>query len=132
MQSADVEEETESGKGGRAAGSRRAALDGACALVQFPGHHMSIAQYFARWGTIVLTGLGALWVLPTTAAAQDQRTLVESRESLYNNIYVYRQANYLAMTFGYNRAIYTESVYNTLDDRDLPVAYTRFMTETLA
>ena len=35
------------------------------------------------------------------------------------------------MTFGYNRRIYTESIYNTLDDRDLPVAYTRYMTESL-
>src|SRR5215472_13535972 len=94
---------------------------------------MRLARHFARWGTIFLTGLGGVWALPSMdAAAQDQRTLVESRESLYNNIYVYRTGNYLAMTFGYNRSIYTESVYNTLDDRDLPVAYTRFMTETLA
>jgi spermidine synthase len=94
---------------------------------------MSIARHFARWGAITLTGLGGLFALPSApASAQDQRTLVESRESLYNNIYVYRQANYMAMTFGYNRSIYTESVYNTLDDRDLPVPYTRFMTESLA
>ena len=94
---------------------------------------MRIARHFARWGTIFLTGLGGVWALPgIDAAAQDQRTLVESRESLYNNIYVYRTGNYLAMTFGYNRSIYTESVYNTLDDRDLPVTYTRFMTESLA
>jgi hypothetical protein len=35
------------------------------------------------------------------------------------------------MTFGHNRAIDTESVYNTKDDRELPVAYTRFMTQSL-
>src|SRR3984885_10196156 len=35
------------------------------------------------------------------------------------------------MTFGYNRAIYTESIYNSLDDRDLPVDYTRDMTASL-
>src|SRR5271167_3605026 len=63
--------------------------------------------------------------------AQDSRDLVESKESLYNNIYVYRQGPYYSMTFGYNRTIYTESVYNTLDDRDLPVEYTRYMTASL-
>jgi spermidine synthase len=65
---------------------------------------MSTARHFARWGAIFLTGLGGFCALPSAPAeAQAQRTLVESRESLYNNIYVYRQANYLAMTFGYNR-----------------------------
>ncbi len=80
-----------------------------------------------------------VWLPSIVPAAADEpaqaqaagRTLVESRESLYNNIYVYREGNYLAMTFGYNRALYTESVYNTRDDRDLPVAYTRFMTASL-
>src|SRR5215469_18722122 len=94
---------------------------------------MSFALRLARCVAILIAGLGALSAMPIAPAlAQGQRTLVESRESLYNNIYVYREGNYLAMTFGYNRSIYTESVYNTLDDRDLPVAYTRYMTETLA
>jgi hypothetical protein len=35
------------------------------------------------------------------------------------------------MTFGHNRAIDTESVYNAKDDRELPAAYTRFMTQSL-
>ena len=35
------------------------------------------------------------------------------------------------MTFGHNRRIYTESIYNTRDERDLPVDYTRFMTASL-
>ncbi|HTS90650.1 MAG TPA: fused MFS/spermidine synthase [Stellaceae bacterium] len=65
------------------------------------------------------------------ADAQGSRTLLESKESLYNNIYVYKDGNFISMTFGYNRTIYTESVYNTRDDRDLPVAYTQFMTESL-
>ncbi|HVA15268.1 MAG TPA: fused MFS/spermidine synthase, partial [Stellaceae bacterium] len=67
----------------------------------------------------------------TPALAQDQRQLVESKESLYNNIYVYKEGDYYAMTFGYNRRIYTESEYNSKDDRELPVAYTRYMTATL-
>jgi len=61
----------------------------------------------------------------------DPRNLVESRESPYNNIYVYRTGTTLSMTFGYNQQIYTESICNTLDERDLPVPYTRFMTSSL-
>lgn len=70
--------------------------------------------------------------LGTGGAAAQNRTLLESKESLYNNIFVYKEGNFISMTFGYNRAIYTESVYNTRDDRDLPVIYTQFMTESLA
>lgn len=71
-------------------------------------------------------------VLPVAAGmAQDNRTLLESKESLYNNIYVYSEPPYVSMTFGHNRRIYTESMYNTHDDRDLPVEYTRYMTASL-
>ena len=63
--------------------------------------------------------------------AQDNRHLLVSKESLYNNIYIYSQPPYVSMTFGHNRRIYTESVYNTNDDRDLPVTYTRYMTAAL-
>src|SRR5215467_5600125 len=63
--------------------------------------------------------------------AQDSRNLLESKESLYNNIYVYEDPPYVSMTFGHNRRIYTESTYNTQDDRDLPVDYTRYMTASL-
>src|ERR1700753_53093 len=75
----------------------------------------------------MLASLGVVAV----AQAQDTRNLLESKESLYNNIYVYEQPPYRSMTFGHNRRIYTESVYNTRDERDLPVDYTRFMTATL-
>src|SRR5580704_8767120 len=81
---------------------------------------------------IALAGVAlGVAVLIAKSDAQDSNNLVESRESIYNNIYVYRQGPYYSMTFGYNRAIYTESVYNTLDDRDLPVDYTRYMTASL-
>ncbi|MGH7035808.1 MAG: spermidine synthase [Stellaceae bacterium] len=96
---------------------------------------MIAAHRSARLGRVsfaVLLGLALLAASPIPpAAAQSGRTLVESRESLYNNVYVYKQGNYYEMTFGYNRRLYTESVYNSLDDRDLPVAYTRYMTATL-
>jgi spermidine synthase len=70
-----------------------------------------------------LLGLGA-------ASAQNAR-LLESRESLYNNIYVYARPPYVIMTFGHNKEIYTETVFDTGDDRVLPVPYTRYMTAAL-
>ena len=80
--------------------------------------------------------LGALLALTLLlvppARADDGNKLVDSRESVYNNIYVYREGPYLAMTFGYNKNLYTESLYNPQDDRELPVPYTRFMTVGLA
>jgi len=79
----------------------------------------------------VIFGMLASALLASAAPAQDTRNLLESKESLYNNIYVYEQPPYRSMTFGHNRRIYTESVYNTRDERDLPVDYTRFMTATL-
>jgi len=75
--------------------------------------------------------LALLLTLGAGAAAQDSRGLIESKESLYNNIYVYKQGSYVTMTFGHNRTLYTESVYNALDDRELPVTYTRYMTASL-
>jgi spermidine synthase len=96
---------------------------------------MIAAPRSARLGRLPFTVLLGLALLAAAlipqADAQSGRTLVESRESLYNNVYVYKQGNYYEMTFGYNRRLYTESVFNSLDDRDLPVAYTRYMTATL-
>ena len=98
---------------------------------------MIVAPRLARLGRVffaVSAGVMLLSAYPGAmppAEARADRTLVESRESLYNNVYVYKQGNYYEMTFGYNRRLYTESVYNSLDDRDLPVAYTRYMTASL-
>jgi spermidine synthase len=81
--------------------------------------------------SVIFGALAGALVGLVPSFAQDSRNLLESKESLYNNIYVYEQPPYVSMTFGHNRRIYTESVYNTRDDRDLPVAYTRFMTTSL-
>jgi len=81
--------------------------------------------------SVMLGAIASALVGMAAAPAQDSRNLLESKESLYNNIYVYEQPPYVSMTFGHNRRIYTESVYNTRDDRDLPVEYTRFMTASL-
>ena len=81
--------------------------------------------------SVVFGALAGALVGIAAASAQDSRNLLEQKESLYNSIYVYEQPPYVSMTFGHNRRIYTESVYNTRDERDLPVEYTRFMTAGL-
>jgi spermidine synthase len=69
--------------------------------------------------------------LPT--AAQDlQGKLLETRESKYNSIFIYQNGDFVSMTFGHNKRIFTESIYDTKDERDLPVVYTRFMTTPIA
>lgn len=65
------------------------------------------------------------------ASAQAPR-LLESRESPYSNIYVFEKPPEVALTFGHNKKFYAESIFNTSDDRDLPVSYTRVMTVGLA
>ena len=72
-----------------------------------------------------------LLVLAATGA-RAQGELLESRESLYNNIYIRQSGNQVMMQFGKNQRFWTESVYDTTDDRALPVTYTRFMTAALA
>ena len=74
--------------------------------------------------------LGALLIWPVQAFAQGD--LLESRESLYNNIFVYERGDLVIMQFGKNSRFWTESVYDRSDPRALPVTYTRFLTIALA
>jgi spermidine synthase len=70
---------------------------------------------------------------PTQAAGDSEPGLVTKVESLYNDIYVYRQltGNYI-LSFGAKRLRYTESIVNPNDELDLPVYYTQSMTAGLA
>jgi spermidine synthase len=90
-----------------------------------PGSHIltCIRPAFLAALTGALLGTGA-------ASAQAPR-LLESRESLYNNIYVFEKPPEVALTFGHNKKYYAESIFNTQDDRALPVSYTQYMTVAL-
>lgn len=81
----------------------------------------------------LILALAAVLVLafPEASSAARGKLIVE-KESLYNNIYIYSDPPYVSLTFGHNGRLYTESVYNTKDDLDLPVSYTRYMTVGLA
>ena len=71
------------------------------------------------------------WLL-AAAPALGEGKLLESRESLYNNIYVFEQGDLVIMQFGKNERFWTESVYDRSDARALPVTYTRYLTAALA
>lgn len=87
-------------------------------------------------GLAVLAAAWWLWPQdsagPTPAIGGDPG-LVTKVESLYNDIYVYRQddGDYL-LSFGAKRLRYIESVINPKDELELPVAYTQSMTAGLA
>ncbi len=73
--------------------------------------------------------LAALIVLATTAAASD---LVETIESHYNSIFVFKEDSYVTLAFGHKERRYVESRRNTEDLLELPVSYTQTMTAALA
>jgi len=54
--------------------------------------------------------------------------LLEKRESLYNNIFIFGDAKAVSMTFGHNKRYYTESSMSLVDPGALTVDYTRLMT----
>ena len=56
-----------------------------------------------------------------------QSGLLATIETEYNNIYVYRNREYVTMKFVRFGTDYTESTANTDDDSELPVFYTRVM-----
>jgi spermidine synthase len=76
-----------------------------------------------RNGVLVLI---VIWLAPGAMAGE--KRLLENKESLYNNIYVYKQDQFVSMNFGFNRRLYTETIVDTADPLDLPVVYTRYMT----
>jgi spermidine synthase len=84
-----------------------------------------IGKYRGLLALLLCAGVGL-------ASAHAEWQLIEERNSTYNNIYVYKDGANMIMNFGHNKRFFTESVYNTKDELDLPVTYTRFMTVGLA
>jgi spermidine synthase len=80
---------------------------------------------------LLAAGMLGILAAPGLACAQNSDLIVR-RESRYNTIYVRRQGPYIAMMFGVNRRLFTESLYNPRDPRELPVVYTRYMTAAIA
>ena len=77
----------------------------------------------SRRAMLVLLCIAA--AAPTIAA---EPGLLEKRESLYNNIFIFGDTDNVSMTFGQNKRYYTESSMKLSDPGALTVDYTRFMT----
>jgi len=86
---------------------------------------------FGFFSTLAIAFLGIGAALAEDPSKLEPPRLLESRESIYNNIYVYQRSQYVILTFGHNKQIYTESVFNGGDDRELVITYTQFMTAGL-
>jgi spermidine synthase len=80
--------------------------------------------YRPRRLTISVVILAAV-ALPLAAA---ESGLLEKRESLYNNIFIFGDGDNVTMTFGQNKRYYTESSMKLSDPGALTVDYTRLMT----
>jgi spermidine synthase len=83
-----------------------------------------VARRAAVAGVLVMAALQ-----PIVAAANG---LLEKRESLYNNIFIFGDGDHVSMTFGQNKRYYTESSMKLSDPGALTVEYTRYMTLGIA
>jgi spermidine synthase len=81
------------------------------------------------WRNGALAVLMLLTAAPPLAAAE---RLLEKRESLYNNIFVFADGQNVTMTFGQNKRYFTESSMKLSDPSALIVEYSRYMTIGIA
>jgi spermidine synthase len=81
---------------------------------------------------VALRWFVAVVLAAATPPATSARDLLESRESLYNNIFIFGDKDTVTMTFGQNKRYYTESSMNLSDPGALTVDYTRLMTLGIA
>jgi spermidine synthase len=82
-------------------------------------------------GALAASGLPVVFAPGALGQIQDDR-IIEFKESKYNTIYIMREGAQIGMIFGINRQLFTESLYNPADPKELPVVYTRYMTAALA
>ncbi len=79
-----------------------------------------------------LAWISALALLLQAGVASAQSGLLEKRESIYNNIFIFGDTDSVTMTFGHNKRYYTESGMKLSDPGALTVEYTKLMTVGLA
>ena len=76
--------------------------------------------------------LAAAGLQAVVRAVAQENGLLASRESIYNNIFIFGDKENVSMTFGHNKRYYTESSMRLSDPGLLTVDYTRYMTLGIA
>lgn len=61
-----------------------------------------------------------------------KKDLIEQVETPYNQIYIFREGQYVTLKFGLYERRFTESVSNPSNPREMPLTYTRAMTMGVA
>jgi spermidine synthase len=87
-----------------------------------------------RWFVSLVGALAVLALLPLAShrAGSQELGILDKRESLYNNIFIFGDKDTVTMTFGHNKRYYTESSMKLSDPGALTVDYTRLMTLGIA
>jgi spermidine synthase len=85
-----------------------------------------------RWGVPSLVATAWLAGASALAAPVAADRLIEKRESLYNNIFIFRDRDTVSMTFGHNKRYYTESSMRLSDPGALVMEYAPYMTLGIA
>ena len=83
------------------------------------------------YSSALFAAVSALLIAASGPAAA-QSGLLEKRESIYNNIFIFGDTDSVTMTFGHNKRYYTESSMKLSDPGALTVEYTKLMTVGLA
>ncbi len=96
------------------------------------GHRPALMRGSGAGIAAALLGLAALFCAAVGPAIGQALGLLESRESLYNNIFIFGDKDNVTMTFGQNKRYYTESSMKLSDPGALTVDYTRYMTLGIA
>jgi len=90
------------------------------------------ASWHVSWHVSWHAACACLLVLACAQPLAAADRLLEKRESLYNNIFVFRDGDTVSMTFGRNKRYFTESSVKLSDPGALIIEYARFMTVGLA
>lgn len=76
---------------------------------------------------------GATFCAPSQAQIKSPGgKLLDSKESLYNNIYIFKRDGLIIMTFGKNNRYWFESAYDPSDELKLPYVYSHYMGLSMA
>ena len=81
---------------------------------------------------IVVAALLVIGCVGLTLSAEAQvrspgGEIINSKESLYNNIYIFKRDGLLIMTFGKNNRYWFKSAYDPTDELKLPYVYSHYM-----